>query len=143
MKSGRFLRPLWGLVKVGKTRKKWVLRLYKASSFLPCSQFINKLFIVFGHLPTFCPLLKTKVATKNRPGSWVFCVSAHFPTFFLIFNGIEKFSFYKIYREKVGFWAEVDFSQKTNAVSASRITEEIRALTLFTTWIFSCRIAGK
>lgn len=37
-----------------------------------------------GQLPTFCPLFKTKMATKNPVFMRVCGFFAHFPTFFLI-----------------------------------------------------------
>ena len=73
------------------------------------------LYIQNELVPTFlgfCPLLKTKVATKNLGKSKVCGLSAHLPTFFLlliekreILNNSLIIQFLKKFlRKKVGFW---------------------------------------
>jgi hypothetical protein len=56
----------------------------------------------FGHLPTFCPLLKTKKATKNVDFIGVFSILAIWPLFFLI-NVKKNNKIYKNMLKKVGF----------------------------------------
>lgn len=50
--------------------------------------------VIFGHLPTFCPLLKTKTGLKkwlNHAVLRVFCPLSHF---FLLFNCDKKIKKY-------------------------------------------------
>ena len=49
---------------------------------------------ICGHLPTFCPLLKMDLASKNHVFMRVCGLKAHFPTFFPYLIVIKSFNIY-------------------------------------------------